>query len=88
MGPTSPTTASNLGDNSDDPVSTYLADIYTISANLAGLPGMSVPAGFVNGLPVGLQIIGNHFDEARLLNVAHRYQQITDWHTQIPAAFK
>lgn len=88
MGPTSPTTASNLGDNSDDPVATYLADIYTISANLAGLPGMSIPAGFVNGLPVGLQIIGNHFDEARLLNVAHRYQQATDWHTQIPAEFK
>ena len=88
MGPTSPTTASNLGDNSDDPVATYLADIYTISANLAGLPGMSIPAGFVNGLPVGLQIIGNHFDEARLLNVAHRYQQATDWHSQIPAAFK
>lgn len=88
MGPTSPTTASNLGSNANDPVATYLADIYTISANLAGLPGMSIPAGFVNGLPVGLQIIGNHFDEARLLNVAHRYQQTTDWHTQVPAAFK
>lgn len=88
MGPTAPTTAFNLGDKSNDPVAMYLADIYTLSTNLAGLPGMSIPAGFVNGLPVGLQIIGNYFDEARLLNVAHRYQQITDWHTQIPAAFK
>ncbi len=88
MGPTAPTTAFNLGDKSNDPVAMYLADIYTLSTNLAGLPGMSIPAGFVNGLPVGLQIIGNYFDEARLLNVAHRYQQITDWHTQIPAVFK
>ena len=88
MGPTSPTTAFNLGEKSDDPVAMYLADIYTISTNLAGLPGMSIPAGFVNDLPVGLQIIGNYFDEARLLNVAHRYQQETDWHQQIPNAFK
>jgi aspartyl-tRNA(Asn)/glutamyl-tRNA(Gln) amidotransferase subunit A len=88
MGPTSPTTAFNLGEKSDDPVAMYLADIYTISTNLAGLPGMSIPAGFVNGLPVGLQIIGNYFDEARLLNVAHRYQQETDWHQQIPSTFK
>lgn len=88
MGPTSPTTAFNLGEKSDDPVAMYLADIYTISTNLAGLPGMSIPAGFVNGLPVGLQIIGNYFDEARLLNVAHRYQQETDWHQQIPNTFK
>ncbi len=88
MGPTAPTTAFNLGDKTNDPVAMYLADIYTISTNLAGLPGMSIPAGFVNGLPVGLQIIGNYFDEARLLNVAHRYQQATTWHTQIPAAFK
>jgi aspartyl-tRNA(Asn)/glutamyl-tRNA(Gln) amidotransferase subunit A len=87
MGPTAPTTAFNLGEKNDDPVSMYLADIYTISTNLAGLPGMSIPAGFVNGLPVGLQIIGNYFDEARLLNVAHRYQQVTDWHQQIPADF-
>jgi aspartyl-tRNA(Asn)/glutamyl-tRNA(Gln) amidotransferase subunit A len=87
MGPTAPTTAFNLGEKNDDPVSMYLADIYTISTNLAGLPGMSIPAGFVNGLPVGLQIIGNYFDEARLLNVAHRYQQVTDWHQQIPVDF-
>lgn len=88
MGPTAPTTAFNLGEKNDDPVAMYLADIYTISTNLAGLPGMSIPAGFVNGLPVGLQIIGNYFDEARLLNVAHRYQQATDWHQQTPADFK
>jgi Asp-tRNA(Asn)/Glu-tRNA(Gln) amidotransferase A subunit family amidase len=88
MGPTAPTTAFNLGDKTDDPVAMYLADIYTISTNLAGLPAISIPAGFVNGLPVGLQIIGNYFDEARLLNVSHRYQQNTDWHSQIPAAFK
>ncbi|MCK5092616.1 MAG: Asp-tRNA(Asn)/Glu-tRNA(Gln) amidotransferase GatCAB subunit A, partial [Gammaproteobacteria bacterium] len=65
-----------------------LSDIYTIAVNLAGLPGMSVPAGFVNELPVGLQIIGNYFDEARLLNVAHQYQQVTDWHTRIPKGFE
>ncbi len=88
MGPTAPTTAFKLGDKKDDPVAMYLADIYTISTNLAGLPGMSIPAGFVEGLPVGLQLIGNYFDEARLLNVAHRYQQVTDWHQQTPESFK
>lgn len=88
MGPTTPTTAFNLGAKTDDPVAMYLADIYTISTNLAGLPGMSIPAGFVNDLPVGLQIIGNYFDEARLLNIAHRYQQVTDWHQQIPSEYK
>jgi len=88
MGPTAPTTAFNLGDKTDDPVAMYLADIYTISTNLAGLPAISIPAGFVNGLPVGLQIIGNYFEESRLLNISHRYQQKTDWHTQIPVAFK
>jgi aspartyl-tRNA(Asn)/glutamyl-tRNA(Gln) amidotransferase subunit A len=62
----------------------YLQDIYTIAVNLAGLPGMSIPAGFSNGLPVGLQIIGNYFDEARMLNVGHAYQQVTDWHTKMP----
>jgi aspartyl-tRNA(Asn)/glutamyl-tRNA(Gln) amidotransferase subunit A len=87
MGPTAPTTAFKLGDKTDDPVAMYLADIYTISTNLAGLPGMSIPAGFVDGLPVGLQIIGNYFDEARLLNVAHKYQQVTDWHQQSPKIF-
>ncbi|WP_417549251.1 Asp-tRNA(Asn)/Glu-tRNA(Gln) amidotransferase subunit GatA [Methylophaga sp.] len=88
MGPTAPTTAFKLGDKTDDPVAMYLADIYTINTNLAGLPGMSIPAGFAAGLPAGLQIIGNYFDEARLLNVAHRYQQVTDWHKQIPKAFQ
>ncbi|MBD3610508.1 MAG: Asp-tRNA(Asn)/Glu-tRNA(Gln) amidotransferase subunit GatA [Gammaproteobacteria bacterium] len=87
MGPTSPTTAFNIGERSDDPVSMYLSDIYTIAANLAGLPGMSVPAGFANGMPVGLQIIGNYFDEGRLLNVAHQFQQATDWHQRAPVAY-
>jgi aspartyl-tRNA(Asn)/glutamyl-tRNA(Gln) amidotransferase subunit A len=66
----------------------YLSDIYTIATNLAGLPGMSVPCGFANNMPVGLQIIGNYFDESRLLNVAHQYQQTTDWHSRMPEAFK
>jgi aspartyl-tRNA(Asn)/glutamyl-tRNA(Gln) amidotransferase subunit A len=87
MGPTSPTPAFNLGEKSDDPVAMYLADIYTIAVNLAGLPGISVPCGFVGKRPVGMQIIGNYFDEARLLNVAHKYQQATDWHTQAPEGF-
>ena len=86
MGPTSPTTAFRLGEKSADPVQMYLSDIYTIAVNLAGLPGMSIPCGFdSSGLPVGLQIIGNYFDEARMLNVAHRYQLATDWHTKAPA---
>ncbi|MDH5483722.1 MAG: Asp-tRNA(Asn)/Glu-tRNA(Gln) amidotransferase subunit GatA [Gammaproteobacteria bacterium] len=87
MGPTAPSTAFNIGEKTDDPVSMYLSDIYTIAVNLAGLPGMSVPAGFSNNMPVGLQIIGNYFEESRLLNVAHQYQQKTDWHKQIPEAF-
>ena len=86
MGPTAPGTAFRLGEKSD-PVSMYLSDIYTIATNLAGLPGMSIPAGFVNGLPVGLQLIGNYFAEARLLNAAHQYQQVTDWHRRLPAGF-
>ena len=86
-GPTSPNTAFRLGDKTDDPVSMYLNDIYTISVNLAGLPAMSIPAGFdASGLPVGLHLIGQYFDEARLLNVAHRYQQTTDWHLRTPEA--
>jgi len=88
MGPTAPEPAFGLGEKSDDPITMYLSDIYTIAANLAGLPGISVPAGFVNNMPVGLQIIGNYFDESRLLNVAHRYQQITDWHARAPEQFK
>ena len=85
MGPTSPSTAFKLGEKAADPVQMYLSDIYTIAVNLAGLPGMSVPCGFAGGLPVGLQLIGNYFAEAQLLNVAHRYQQATDWHQQRPA---
>jgi len=84
MGPTSPSTAFKLGEKAADPVQMYLSDIYTIAVNLAGLPGMSVPCGFVGGLPVGLQLIGNYFAEGQLLNVAHRYQQATDWHLRRP----
>jgi len=82
--PTTPEVAFKKGEKTDDPVSMYLQDIYTISLNLAGLPGMSIPAGFSQGLPVGLQLIGNYFEESRLLNVAHRFQQVTDWHLQSP----
>jgi aspartyl-tRNA(Asn)/glutamyl-tRNA(Gln) amidotransferase subunit A len=87
LGPTSPTPAFGIGAKSDDPITMYLNDIYTIGANLAGLPGMSIPCGFVDGLPVGLQLVGPHFSEARMLNAAHRYQQETDWHLRVPAAF-
>jgi len=87
MGPTTPTPAFELGAKTSDPVSMYLNDIYTISVNLAGLPGVSVPAGFVNGLPTGLQIIGPHFSESRILNIAHRLQMETDWHRRIPRGF-
>ena len=82
--PTTPEVAFKKGEKTGDPVSMYLQDIYTISLNLAGLPGMSIPAGFSQGLPVGLQLIGNYFEESRLLNVAHRFQQVTDWHLQSP----
>ncbi len=85
MGPTAPTTAFNLGEKSDDPVSMYLSDIYTIAVNLAGLPGMSIPCGFGSTkLPVGLQIVGDYFAEAKMLNVAHQYQKATDWHLRQP----
>lgn len=87
LGPTSPTTAFKLGERTEDPISMYLSDIYTIAVNLAGLPAMSIPAGFVKGLPVGLQLIGPIFEEARLLNVAHSYQKVTDWHTRTPEEF-
>jgi aspartyl-tRNA(Asn)/glutamyl-tRNA(Gln) amidotransferase subunit A len=89
LGPVTPTTAFKLGEKTSDPVQMYLEDIYTTPANLAGLPGMSIPCGFdAQGLPVGLQIIGNHFAEARMLNVAHQYQQGTDWHTRAPAGIE
>jgi aspartyl-tRNA(Asn)/glutamyl-tRNA(Gln) amidotransferase subunit A len=89
MGPVAPTVAWDLGAKANDPVANYLADIYTLSTSLAGLPGMSIPVGFGEGdkngkRPVGLQIIGNYFDEARLLNIAHQYQQVTDWHKRAP----
>ena len=86
MGPTCPSPAFKFGAKGDDPVAMYLEDIYTIATNLAGLPGMSVPCGMVEEKPVGLQIIGNYFDEARMLNVAHQFQQITNWHNQAPEA--
>ena len=86
--PTAPTVAFPLGERLADPVSMYLSDIYTASVNLAGLPAASVPAGFVDGLPVGLQIIGNYFREAQVLNVAHQYQQATDWHQRAPEGWQ
>jgi aspartyl-tRNA(Asn)/glutamyl-tRNA(Gln) amidotransferase subunit A len=90
MGPVAPTVAWDIGAKGDDPVQMYLADIYTLSVSLAGLPGMSVPCGFGSGAnasrPVGLQIIGNYFDEARMLQIADAFQRVTDWHTQAPQA--
>ena len=88
LGPTTPTPAFALGEKIEDPITMYLNDIYTIGANLAGLPGMSVPCGFVDNLPVGLQIIGPHFSEEVLLRCAHQYQLLTDWHTKIPEKFE
>ena len=87
MGPTSPSSAFKLGEKVSDPVQMYLSDIYTIAVNLAGLPGMSIPCGFAADLPAGLQLIGDYFAEARLLNIAHRYQQATDGHLRCPAGF-
>jgi aspartyl-tRNA(Asn)/glutamyl-tRNA(Gln) amidotransferase subunit A len=87
VSPTSPTAAFKLGDKVDDPITMYLNDIYTIGANLAGVPAMSIPCGFLQGLPVGLQLIGPHFAESRLLAAAHAYQQATDWHRRLPAAY-
>ena len=89
MGPVAPTVAWDLGSKANDPVANYLADIYTLSTSLAGLPGMSIPVGFGQGdknakRPVGLQLIGNYFNEAKLLNVAHQFQLATDWHTRRP----
>ena len=84
MGPTCPSPAFKFGSKGDDPVAMYLEDIYTIATNLAGLPGMSVPCGMVDDKPVGLQIIGNYFEEALMLNIAHQYQQTTDWHNAVP----
>jgi aspartyl-tRNA(Asn)/glutamyl-tRNA(Gln) amidotransferase subunit A len=88
MGPTSPTPAFDIGAKTEDPVTMYLNDIYTIGANLAGLPGVSLPCGQSGGLPVGLQIIGPHFAEAKVFNVAHWYQRETEWHKQIPKGYE
>lgn len=88
MGPSAPTTPFKIGEKADDPVAMYLADIYTIPTSLAGLPGMTFPIGLAaDGLPVGMQLIGNYFQEARMLNVAHQYQLNSDWHKQVPAQF-
>ena len=87
MGPVTPTPAFGIGEKMSDPVEMYLSDIYTIAINLAGLPAISIPAGFINDLPIGLQIIGNYFTEAQILNIAHQYQLITDWHKQTPKGF-
>jgi aspartyl-tRNA(Asn)/glutamyl-tRNA(Gln) amidotransferase subunit A len=84
MGPTAPGVAFKLGEKTDDPISMYLCDVYTTGVNLAGLPAASIPVGFAHGLPVGLHLIGNYFQEARLLNAAHQYQQVSDWHLQMP----
>jgi len=88
MGPTAPSVAFRLGEKANDPVSMYLSDIFTIAANLAGLPALSVPAGFVDGMPVGLHLVGNYFAEGRLLNAGHQYQQVTDWHMRCPAGYE
>ncbi|MFP1682369.1 Asp-tRNA(Asn)/Glu-tRNA(Gln) amidotransferase subunit GatA [Alloalcanivorax sp. C16-1] len=88
IGPTSPETAFQLGAKADDPVNMYMADVFTIAVNLAGLPALSMPSGFIDGLPAGTQVIGNYFQEGRVLNVAHRYQLATDWHLRIPGAFQ
>jgi aspartyl-tRNA(Asn)/glutamyl-tRNA(Gln) amidotransferase subunit A len=92
VGPTSPTPAFELGAKTSDPITMYLNDIYTIGANLAGLPAISIPCGFVpeggRDLPVGLQLVGPHFSESRLLSVSHQYQQLTDWHRRVPPGYE
>lgn len=84
LDPTSPTVAFRIGEKLDDPLAMYLTDIYTVPANLAGVPGISTPCGFSDGMPVGLQMLGKHFDEATILRIAHAYQQVTDWHKRVP----
>ncbi len=88
IGPTTPTPAFDIGAKIDDPVTMYLNDIYTIGANLAGLPGISLPCGFIDGLPMGLQLIGPHFSEGRLLGAAHQFQKVTDWHSRAPRGYE
>ena len=84
LGPTTPTTAFKLGEKIADPIQNYLADVFTVAANLAGIPAISIPAGFAKGLPIGMQLMGKHFSEGVLLNAAHHYQQHTDWHQAKP----
>ena len=86
--PTTPGPAFNIGEKTEDPLAMYMQDVYTISANLAGVPAMSLPAGFVDDMPIGVQLIGNYFSEAAILNIAHKYQQETDWHKKFPGASK
>lgn len=88
LGPTTPSPAFKVGEKINDPISMYLMDIYTIPNNLAGFPGISIPAGFVDGLPIGIQLTGHYFAEAKLLNAAHQYQQATDWHLKAPEEYK
>ena len=88
LSPTSPTTAFKLNEKVNDPVTMYLSDIYTIGVNLAGLPGISLPVGFDQGLPVGMQLVSNYFSEQQLLRLAHQYQQQVDFHLQLPAGFE
>ena len=84
LGPTAPTTAFKFGDHTTDPLTMYLADIFTVTANLAGLPGISIPCGLSDGMPIGLQLQGKAFDESTLLRIAHQFQQQTDWHSRRP----
>ena len=86
LGPTAPSTAFKFGEHTTDPLTMYLADIFTVTANLAGLPGISIPCGFSGGMPIGLQLQGKSFDESTLLQIAHQYQQQTDWHSRRPQA--
>ena len=88
VAPTSPSVAFGIGEKTDDPIGMYLSDIFTIAVNLAGIPAISIPVGFVRGKPVGMQIIGNFFSEQSLLKIAHRYQMVTDWHARIPQGFE
>ena len=87
LGPATATPAFKINQKKHDVISMYLTDMYTCAVNLAGLPAISVPTGFMEGLPVGMQLIGDHFAEGRLLNVAHQYQKVTDWHKQVPGGF-
>ena len=83
LAPSSPTTAFKIGDKTEDPVAMYMQDMYTISTNLAGLPAISNPAGFLNDMPIGFQLIGNYFEESKILNFSHQYQLRTNWHKEI-----